>query len=342
VRAAHRLPTSPARLRPVHVHIENSRAAAPVFAVTPELYADALRRHPWADGILRATIGHDFEEFDAAMQTAEILLATRFPRENLGARAPGLRWIHARGAGIDHLLPLDWRPPGVILTNNRGVHAPKAGEFAGMALLVLNNRLPLHMTNQRHARWAQVFSTPAAGKTLMIVGVGQMGGAAARYAKRLGLRVLGVRRNRRPHRHVDEMFGPEGFLTALGEADFVLVTVPLTSQTRGLIGRKELAAMKPGAGLINMSRAGVVDYEALRERLISGGLSGAILDVFDPEPLPADSSLWATPNLIITPHVSSDDAAQYIPRTLDQFFENLHRYLTNRPLRNRVDPATEY
>jgi phosphoglycerate dehydrogenase-like enzyme/phenylpropionate dioxygenase-like ring-hydroxylating dioxygenase large terminal subunit len=330
------------RLREVQVHIENSRAVAPVFAVTPAQYADALGRHGWAMRVVKATIGYDFEEFEAAMQTAEILLATRFPRDDLGRRAPRLRWIHTRGAGIDHLLPLDWLPPGVILTNNRGVHAPQAGEFACMALLALNNRLPVHVTDQRSARWSQTFCTPIAGKTVAILGVGEIGGAAARRARQLKMRVLGVRRSRRPHRYVDEMFGPEDLPDVLSRADFVVVTLPLTSRTRGLIGRKELDGMKPGAGFVNMGRAGIVDYEALAGKLARGELGGAILDVFDPEPLPPESPLWATPNLIITPHVSSDDAEQYISLTLDLFFDNLRRYLTDRPLRNRVDATVEY
>ncbi len=100
--------------------------------------------------------------------------------------------------------------------------------------------------------------------------------------------------------------------------------------------------MKPGAGLINMSRAAVVDYEALADKLRDGSLAGAILDVFNPEPLPPDSALWTTPNLVITPHVSSDDDVAYIPLTLDLFFDNMARYLDGRPLRNRVRPALGY
>jgi phosphoglycerate dehydrogenase-like enzyme len=132
------------------------------------------------------------------------------------------------------------------------------------------------------------------------------------------------------------MFDRTGLEQVLPRADFVLVTTPLTSETKNLLGRRELNLMRPGAGLINLGRARVVDYDALREKLTAGELGGAVLDVFDPEPLPSDSPLWETPNLVITPHVASDDEEQYMPRTLDLVFDNIHRYLSDRPLRNRV------
>ena len=334
--------TAGAAERRVHVHIENSRRSAPVFEITPELFAAAAARHPAVGGRVDPTFGCDLDNFDVAMRTAEVLIGWRVPREDLRTRAPALRWLHLKGAGVEHLLPLDWVPPRLVITNNSGVHAPKAGEFVTLALLMLNNAIPALMTQQRERRWSQVFSTPIAGKTLVVVGVGHMGGVAARRAKQLGLRVLGVRRSRRPHRHVDEMHGPEDLDRILPGTDFLLVAVPLTGATRGLIGRRQLDLLPPHAGVINLGRARVVDYAALADKLGRGELGGAILDVFAPEPLPANSSLWSTPNLVITPHVSSDDAEQYIPRTLDLFFDNLARYLAGRRLRNRVQVTREY
>jgi phosphoglycerate dehydrogenase-like enzyme len=138
------------------------------------------------------------------------------------------------------------------------------------------------------------------------------------------------------------MVGPEDLHDVLPEADFLLVTAPLTAATRGLIGRRELDLLKPTCGFINMGRARVVDYDALVDKLARGELGGAILDVFDPEPLPPESRLWSTPNLLIVPHVSSDDAERYTPTVLDRFFANFARYLAGRPLRNCVDPRREY
>jgi glyoxylate/hydroxypyruvate reductase A len=329
------------RGRPIALHVDNSSSYDQVFWITPERWAAAARRHGAPARRLDARIAWDLDGFDEAMQRAEILIGWEFPRKDLAARAPRLRWIHLTGAGLEHLAPFDWIPERVVVTNNSGVHAPKAAEYAEMAILMLANRIPLHVTNQREARWQQFFPAPATGKTLLIVGVGAVGGAAAARARRLGLRVLGIRRSGRPHHHVDRMFRPDSLDRLLPGADFVLITAPLTPETRGLIGRRQLDLMKPEAGLINMGRAGIVDYDALREKLARGELSGAILDVFEPEPLPPTSPLWHTPNLVMTPHCSSD-APDYADRTLDLFFANLSRYLAGRSLRNVVDRALQY
>jgi phosphoglycerate dehydrogenase-like enzyme len=243
---------------------------------------------------------------------------------------------------MEHLLPLDWKPRDLTITTNSGVHARKAGEFVTMAILMLQNAMPALMENQRQARWQQLFSTSVVGKTLAVIGVGHMGGVAAASARRLGLRVVGVRRSGRPHRHVDVMYGPGELHQVLPQADFVLLAAPLTAETRNLIGPAELDLMRPGAGIINMGRGGLLDHTALVAKLHRGELAGAILDVFVPEPLPADSPLWHAPNLVITPHVSSDDAAQYMPLTLDLVFDNLRRFLAGRPLKNRVRAGAEY
>jgi phosphoglycerate dehydrogenase-like enzyme len=315
---------------------------APVFRIEEPLYLEALKDFPDLAKVLKTTIAHDLEGFEEALAQSDALVAWKFPRENLRARAPHLKWIHIIGAGAEHLMPLDWLPRGVVLTNNRGVHAPKAAEYAAMALLMLNSQIPALMTSQRHRRWERRFSTTLAGKTLLIVGVGNMGGAAARAARRLGLRILGVRRTARPHRAVHEMYGPEDLPRLLPTADFVLVATPLTGETRQLIGHAEFDLMKAGAGFINIGRAAVVDYAALSEKLQTGEISGAVLDVFDPEPLPSSSPLWDVPNLIITPHVSSDDAARYAARTLNLVLQNVRRLAEHRTLLNPVQRERQY
>jgi phosphoglycerate dehydrogenase-like enzyme len=310
--------------------------------MTPERYEAAAERHSDVANRVKSSIATDFEDFDALIREVDVLVGWRFPKEDLARRAPTLKWIHIWGAGVEHLLPLDWLPRGVALTNNSGVHAPKVGEYMLMAILMLNNHIPALVTSQHRAQWNEIFGTCVAGKTLGVIGVGQMGGAAAQRAKALGMRVLGVRRNARPHRYVDEMFGPDELDQVLPRADFVMVTIPLTAETENMIGRRELDLLEPHAGLINLGRAQVVDYEALVEKLHRGELSGAILDVFDPEPLPPDSPLWTTPNLIITPHVASDDWDAYMPRTLDLVFENIRRYFDGRPLKNKVRRHLQY
>ncbi|MFI4986254.1 MAG: D-2-hydroxyacid dehydrogenase, partial [Alphaproteobacteria bacterium] len=295
----------------------------------------------WLAGRVRITIGYDGDIYAKAMRTADALFGWRFERRDLAMRAPRLKWVHAHGAGVNHLMPLDWLPPGAVLTNSRGVHGPRADEYTVMALLMLNNGLPRMAANQRRGVWQQVFETSIAGKTLLILGVGHVGGGAARWAKRFGLHVIGVRRAGRPHRHVDEMHRPAALRRLLPRADFVLVSAPHTEESHHLIGRRELALMKRGAGLVNYSRAQLVDYAALRPHLEAGRLS-AVLDVFDPEPLPKSSPLWHTPNLIITPHSSSDDQALYTPKSLDLVFENLERLIKGKPLRNRVSAERQY
>jgi len=324
------------------LHIKNNRAGEEVFRVTAERLTEARSRHPEISPHVETVIDWDLDNFESSIATSDALVTWELPTQDLARRAPNLRWIHIIGAGVEHLRPLDWLPRKVTLTNNRGVHAAKTAESAAMAALMLHNNLPKYVTDQRARRWDPRFATPIKGKTVAIIGVGEMGAAAARRFKALGLRVLGVRRGGRGRRWVDHMVGPDQLHAVLAEADFVHVTLPLTDETEGLIDAAALDAMKPGAGLINFGRGPVIDHVALAERLTSGHLSGAILDVHDPEPLPPESSLWDVPNLILTPHVSSDDDQSYIPLTLDLVFDNLARLLAGRPLGNRVRPKLGY
>ena len=326
----------------IHVHIKNNRAGETVFRVTPERFAAACARHPEVARRIDATIDLDLDNFEDSIAEAEALLTWDFPTEHLAERAPKLKWIHVIGAGVEHLQPLDWLPPGVSLINNRGVHAQKAGEYGLMALLMLNNGLPKLMTCQREKVFAELFTGSIAGKTLLVIGLGEMGRAVARQARKLDLEVIGVRRHGEPSPDADAVHGPEAIDRLLPAADFVLVTTPATPETRGLLDRRRLGLMQPTASLINMSRAAVVDYGALADKLREGSLSGAVLDVFDPEPLPAESPLWEVPNLVMTPHVSSDDLEAYIPLTLDLFFDNLARHLEGAALRNVVRPDLGY
>ena len=325
----------------VHLHIENSRVLGDVFEVTEERLREALLRHPDVAAKIEVSIGYDGDVFEREIGRAQALFAWDFARQSLAERAPSLRWIHVHGAGVSHLTPLDWLPKRTVLTNSRGVHGQRATEYALMAILMLHNRLPEMVTNQRASRWQQLFNTELDGKTLLIVGVGHVGGRVASWARRLGMHVIGIRRTGKSHRAVHEMYRPADLTRLLPRADFVLVTAPHTSATHRMVGRTELDLLKRGAGLVNYSRAQLVDYEALRRKLERREIS-AVLDVFDPEPLPESSPLWRTPNLIITPHSSSDDAARYTPRTLDLVLRNMARFLAGMPLLNRVSRRHEY
>ena len=330
-----------------HIHFETMTGKPAVFALTEQLIAAAASRNRIGEET-RTTLGVDLADLAplttaiGLVTSADVVRDPRFPLRELENRAPNLAWIHITGAGIESLLPMDWLPRGVVLTNNSGVHQRKTGEFAAMALLMLNSQVPRMSTNQRAGRWEQIFTPSIAGKTLAVIGVGQMGSAAAREGKRLGMSVLGVRRSGRPHRYADEMFGPDGIGTALSRADFIYLSAPLTRETRHLVDRNVLSKVKPGAGLASIARAGVIDHEALRDALAAGALSGAVVDSFSPEPLPPESPMWAVPNLLVVPHCSSDDLRNYIPLTLDLVFDNLSRLSRGKPLRNRVDPALGY
>ena len=336
----------------VRVHIKNNRArpdtfpptpeAEPVFTTTRKRYEAALAAYPDLEGALDTSIDWDTDHFAEAMKTAEALMCWDLPTEDLARRAPSLKWIHVIGAGVEHLCPMDWVPDGVVVTNNKGAQADKAGDFALMAVLMLHCRIPAIAANQRAARWTSLYSTPIEGRTALIVGVGSLGGAAARRLKAAGVRVLGIGRHGRPHPCVDEMGTAADLDAFLPRADYVLVSVPATPETVGLIDRNRLARMKPGAGLVNIGRAATVDYRALVDLLGAGRLSGAILDVFDPEPLPADSPLWTAPNLMVTPHVSADDGETYVETTLTIFLDNMRRFIAGDALANVVRPELGY
>ena len=330
----------------IKVHIKNNHhapgifpntpAGEEIFTITRERFDAAAAAFPEVAARLDVCIDWDTDNFAASMATAETLVTWNLPTENLARVAPRLKWIHITGAGVEHLVPMDWLPPGVALVNSKGVHAVKAGEFGLMAILMLNNALPALIENQKKAVYDSIYSTPIAGKTVAVIGVGNIGEAVAAHAKAFGFHVIGVSRHGNPVDGVDEIFPVAQLDAVLPRADFVFVVTPLTEETRNLVDRRRLALMKPGAGLVNIGRAAVVDYRALVEKLETGALSGAILDVFDEEPLPADSPLWNVPNLILTPHVSADDGNAYAALTLKLFFENMRRHLNGEPLENQV------
>jgi glyoxylate/hydroxypyruvate reductase len=325
-------------LRELRVHLVN----------TPDLAAYSFEPRRLRSQLTRAlgrvpvtiTVGHDRTDVPGPMRAAHVVVGFDIPTRRVGELAD-LRWIHMVSAGVNHLLPLDWLPPGVVLTNSSGVHSELAGEYAAWAVLALNFRLPAHASNQRRGHWDQAFNSPVGGKTVVLVGLGAIGGAAAHHLRRLGLTVLGVRRSGRPHPGAHRVYRPGALPRLLPKTDFVVVTAPLTPETRHLIGAKELDLLRPRAGLVNMSRAALVDYEALARRLEAGTLAGAIIDVAQPEPLPPDSPLWRTPNLLITPHISSDPL-DYVERMARIVVDNARRLVAGRPLRNRVDPARGY
>ena len=336
----------------IKLHIKNNHAgpdtfpstpeSEPVFTISMDKYERVAQRFPELAANLEVCVDWDTEHWVESMRDAEILLTWNLPTANLAEIAPRLKWIHCIGAGVEHLCPMDWVPAGVTITNNKGAHADKAGEFALMAVLMLHNKMPAILTNQRSATWNSLFSTPIEGKTVGLIGVGSIGGGAAVQLSKMSVQVIGVSRHGNPHSQVNEMVAMDQLDEVLPRMDYIFVSLPSTPETRGLFNRERLQSLKAGAGIINVGRGSTFDYAALAELLASGHLSGAIIDVFDEEPLPSDSPLWSAPNFVVTPHVSADDGDSYVPITLELFFDNLARYLKGETLRNVVRPELGY
>jgi phosphoglycerate dehydrogenase-like enzyme len=337
------MPEAPATQHLVHFETREERPR--VFRYTRALIDEAVARN---HANVATSLGENLKDTTwlrsaAGLVTSiDVLCDQRFPLRDLATEAPRLRWIHVTGAGIEPLLPLDWLPEHVVLTNNSGVHVEKIRESAAMMLLMLHARVPAIMTNQHNSVWDQIFTPSIAGRTVLIIGVGDMGGAVAQAARSLHVRVLGVRRSGNPHPYVDRMYKPSEMSSAISLADFLVLAAPLTQETKGLLDHERCKFLKRGVGLINIGRAGLVDNDAMVGALLDGTISSAILDVYEPEPLPATSELWSTPNLLVMPHVSSDDEDLYLPKTFDLVFENARRLVTGTSLLNVVDRQREY
>ena len=278
---------------------------------------------------------------DSALKSVDFMINSNPPKERLRERAPNLKWIQTTGAGVDGLMPLDWLPEGVTLTNNSGSHGAKAEDSCTMALLMLHARMPQILANQHNRTWQYVLTHPIAGRTAVVIGFGDLGAAAGRAAKKLGMKVIAVTRSGKAARPADAAVPSSRIDQVLPKADYVIVASPLTSLTRGLLNASRLSLLKPGAALINIGRSPIVDYDALRGKLERGELSGAVLDVFDQEPLPAESPLWTTPNLVVMPHVTCDSPG-YVENLFDRWFANFERLLAGKQLKNIVDPKFGY
>ncbi|HVM81104.1 MAG TPA: D-2-hydroxyacid dehydrogenase [Stellaceae bacterium] len=327
--------------RKLRLHVTHSATTVESQRLTPERLRAAARAFPGVLSKVEISYGDGPEALDASLGDTEVLLvAGNVPLPSLAERAPKLRWLQSCSAGVEKLLP--YIPADVTITNASGVHGPRGGEYAMTAILMLNSRVPAFVTNQQRRVWDQMQTTPVAEKTLVLLGVGAIGSVAAKLARQFGMRVIGVTRSGRPQRNVDRMYRPKDLARLLPKADFLLGILPLTPETEGLIGRAELDLLPRHAGVANLGRARVMDYDALAEKLRRGELSGAVLDVFYEEPLPADSPLWAVPNLILSPHCAVDDESIYVARCLEIFFGNLKRYLAGRTLENVVDPKLGY
>jgi phosphoglycerate dehydrogenase-like enzyme len=261
---------------------------------------------------------------------------------------PELRWVHATSAGAGEQVRRAGLAPEalerVAVTTSSGVHAVPLAEFAILGLLAVAKDLPRLVADQRAKAWPEIREPfrELHGQTLFLVGLGEIGREVARLGKAMGMRTVGFRRSKGPPpEFVDEVHGPDRLAELAGRADAMVVSLPLTEQTAGLVDRATIDRLPPGCIFVNIGRGGVVDEPALIDALRDRRIAGAALDVFATEPLPADSPLWTLPNVLVTPH-SAALSARENERIVELFCDNLRRYLDGRPLRNVVEPGVYY
>lgn len=283
------------------------------------------------------------DELDTALADAEIVYGLRLPRD-LITRAPKLKWVQVSSAGVDRFLDDDFRNSPVIMTNASGIHATPIGEFVMEQMLMFAKNASFCFELKQKKQWQHYAPSVLRGKTVGIVGLGNIGKEVARLSKAFGMRVVAIRRSiprTQRARNVDLMLPRQELSRLLAESDYVVITLPYTRETHSLFGETELRAMKPSAYLINIGRGGIIDEDILARALSENWIAGAGLDVFAAEPLPPESQLWELPNLLFSPHVSGD-MEDYIGHATEVFSKNLKRYLEGKRLLNIVDKQRGY
>ena len=289
-------------------------------------------------------VAHERQAIESILDDVEIAVGN-FPRDLL-PRARRLQWFQQWSAGADWLLQ---HPAAVeadfVLTTASGVHAVPISEHVLATMFAFARNLPQAFRDQREGKWNPIDRCnilELAGKCLLLIGVGAIGERIARTAAALEMKVVGVRRDPAlPASGPTAVHAATDLPDLLPSADFVVLTVPLTNETRGLIGASELKKMKRSSYLINVGRGGTVRQTDLFRALQEGRIAGAALDVFEEEPLPRDSPLWSMPNVIVTSHYSGA-TPHYDERALAILLDNLDRYQQNVPLRNVVDKERGY
>jgi phosphoglycerate dehydrogenase-like enzyme len=310
--------------------------------------------------VVRQRTCHDAEEVEQALEESVEVLYTFYLPADL-SRASKLKWVQMHAAGVDNLLDHPIMKSDILLTTASGIHATPIAEYVFASILAFSRRVPQMLYYQSKHEWPQgrwnLFARPELrGSTLGIVGYGSIGREVGRIARCFGMQVVATKRSvsqmwdvgyavqgigDREGTLLDKVFPPERLSEMLSLCDYVVVAVPLTPETRKLVGEAELRAMKSSAYLVNISRGGTVDEEALIKALREGWIAGAGLDVFEEEPLPSDSPLYDLENVILSPHVSGF-TLRYDERASDLFAENLRRYLAGEPLLNLVDKERSY
>ncbi len=313
----------------------------PIWTIPPAQVERLQRLFPHHTFVNAVTEPQAFDEIrDADVVFSSVVTPALF---NAAGR---LRWIHSPAAGVGRLLFPELVRSDVVLTNSSGLHAVPIAEHVFGLAIALARKFHVAMRRQIAHLWAKDEIGQVGvlrGHTLGIVGLGAIGTAVARLGTAFGMRVVGLRRREDapPPEGVEKVYGAGHLADLLAESDYVVVSAPLTRETAGLIGAREVRLMKPTAFLINISRGKLIREAELAEELRRGTIAGAGLDVFEHEPLDPNSPLWDLPNVIITPHTSGFFEG-YWEADADLFADNLRRYDAGQPLFNVVDKTAGY
>ena len=318
-----------------------SIATDPVWTLPPSQIGRLARRFPdvrFADAPSAPDRGREFRD-------ADVLFLSRLSPEELAA-APRVRWIQSPAAGVGGLLFPELRDRRVVLTNARGVHGEPIAEHVIGLVVVLFRQIHLAIARQARREWVKEPLSafrPLSGATLGVIGLGAIGRAVAERAASMRMSVLALRRRAELETPpgIARVYGPADLHPFLAACDVVVVAAPLTAETRGLIGRGELRAMRRDAVLVNVARGKLLREAEVAEELARGTIAGAALDVFEHEPLDPASPLWDLPNVVITPHTAAF-RRDYWDLTVDLFAANLERFLRGEPLANVVDTEAGY
>ncbi len=327
----------------LHV-LESVRFANSIWNLPPS-YVDELRAKFPA---VRFSNPPDQAGADELLPEADVVMGWAVNARNF-ATARRLRWVHATAAGVGSLMFPEMVGSDVVITNSRGLHSEAMAEHTLGVMLSFVRQLHRARDAQRERRWTQdeLWTVPPhfgslSGSTMVLVGLGAVGGAIAARARALGVHVVAVRRHPRPDpAPADEQRGIDELPRLLARADWLVLAAPLTAETRHIIGAPELERLKRSTVLVNVGRGHLVDEPALIAALESGRIAGAALDVFEEEPLPAGSPLWDMRNVLLTPHISGL-APDYWGRAMRMFEDNLNRFMDGRPLQNVVDKRAGY
>lgn len=282
----------------------------------------------------------DLAQLEADIETADIV-ATNHLTPSALARAKRLKWVQSWSAGPDALMFPDMIESAVTLTCCKGNGAIPLAEHSMMMMLMLDRDMPRSMRAQAERRWDRFYHGELNGRTCGIIGTGHSGTDLAAKARAFHMRVVGLRRTAREAPEFDHVYATGELHDFLAESDFLVVTAPLTAESRGLLGKAEFARMKKTAFYICISRGGIADDAALLDALRSGQIAGAGLDAHAVEPLPTDSPFWDLPNVIVTPHHGALAKATR-RRGYDIFVDNIRRYVNGEPLHNIVDKQAGY